>query len=74
MACSAAQCICAQKSTCSCGKQPALKCNCSKASVENVVPSSNDACACGKEINQVVLVVLMLFVMVPEMVKLISLT
>ena len=49
MACSAAQCICAQKSTCSCGKQPALKCNCSKASVENVVPSSNDACACGKK-------------------------
>ena len=48
MACSAAQCVCAQKSTCSCGKQPALKCNCAKASVENVVPSSNDACACGK--------------------------
>ncbi|EMG48263.1 Cu-binding metallothionein [Candida maltosa Xu316] len=48
MVCSAAQCVCAQKSTCSCGARPALECNCSKANVENVTPASSDACACGK--------------------------
>ena len=48
MVCSAAQCVCAKKSTCSCGARPALKCNCSKAKVENVVPVAKNDCACGK--------------------------
>lgn len=46
MACSASTCVCAAKATCSCGKQPALKCNCDKANVENAIPTN--ACACGK--------------------------
>lgn len=48
MVCSASDCVCAKKSTCSCGAQPALKCVCDKAAVENVVPSGDSACACGK--------------------------
>jgi len=51
MACSASSCVCAQKSTCSCGQQPALHCNCSKASTENIVPEASDACACGKRVR-----------------------
>lgn len=51
MVCSAAECACAQKSTCSCGKQAALKCNCEKAPVENAVPLSSEACPCGKRIK-----------------------
>lgn len=48
MSCSAAECVCAKKSTCSCGKQAALHCNCERAAVENTVPSEGTACACGK--------------------------
>lgn len=48
MGCSAAECVCAKKSTCSCGKNPALQCTCEKASVENVVPVDGSSCACGK--------------------------
>lgn len=48
MACSSNDCVCAKKSTCSCGAQPALKCVCDKAAVENVAPSASEACACGK--------------------------
>lgn len=48
MVCSASNCICAEKSTCSCGAQPALKCNCSKAATENKVPDAASACACGR--------------------------
>lgn len=48
MPCSAAVCVCASKSTCSCGKQSALHCNCEKAPVENAVPPKNEACLCGK--------------------------
>ncbi|ODV68579.1 hypothetical protein HYPBUDRAFT_134879 [Hyphopichia burtonii NRRL Y-1933] len=48
MACSAAECVCAKKSTCSCGKEAALHCTCEKAAVENVTPAASDACACGK--------------------------
>lgn len=47
MVCSASECVCAQKSTCSCGARPALKCNCDKATVENVAPAASDACSCG---------------------------
>lgn len=48
MTCSAAECICASKSTCSCGKNAALHCTCEKAEVENVLPAADSACACGK--------------------------
>lgn len=48
MSCSAKECVCAKNSTCSCGAQPALKCNCEKAAVENVAPEAGSACACGK--------------------------
>ncbi|CAI5759597.1 unnamed protein product [Candida verbasci] len=48
MVCSASVCVCAEKSTCSCGKQPALKCTCERANVENVVPENAEACSCGK--------------------------
>ncbi|SGZ46287.1 CIC11C00000000414 [Sungouiella intermedia] len=48
MTCSAAECICAKKSTCSCGKKAALKCTCERAAVENAVPKLGSACACGK--------------------------
>ena len=48
MTCSAKECICAKNSTCSCGEQPASKCTCEKASVENVIPEVGNACACGK--------------------------
>lgn len=48
MTCSAAECICSKRSTCSCGAKQALECNCEKAPVENVVPPAEDACSCGK--------------------------
>ena len=48
MTCSARECVCAKISTCSCGAQPALKCNCEKASIENVTPDAGNSCACGK--------------------------
>lgn len=48
MVCQAAECVCAKKSTCSCGARPAMECNCSKAATENVVYSGAEACACGK--------------------------
>ena len=48
MVCASGDCVCAKKSTCSCGAQPALHCNCAKAATENAVPASSDACACGK--------------------------
>ncbi|KAI3403194.1 hypothetical protein KGF56_004083 [Candida oxycetoniae] len=47
MVCTASQCVCAQKSTCSCGARPALQCTCDKADTENVKPSKSDACSCG---------------------------
>ncbi|KAF2872107.1 hypothetical protein BDV95DRAFT_606670 [Massariosphaeria phaeospora] len=40
------QCVCANEATCSCGKQPALQCTCSKAATENKM--SDSMCACGK--------------------------
>ncbi|KAK6463385.1 hypothetical protein DFJ63DRAFT_334918 [Scheffersomyces coipomensis] len=48
MTCTAAECVCAKKSTCSCGAQPALKCVCDKAAIENAIPEAESACACGK--------------------------
>ncbi|KAL1888035.1 hypothetical protein Sste5346_009832 [Sporothrix stenoceras] len=42
----AAECICAQNATCSCGKQSALHCNCDRASAENT--TSGDRCSCGQ--------------------------
>ncbi|KAM3119363.1 hypothetical protein RJF_2624 [Candidozyma auris] len=51
MVCAAAECVCAKRSTCSCGKQAALHCNCEKASTENVVPPSDSSCACGKRLK-----------------------
>ena len=51
MVCQAANCVCAQASTCSCGARPALECNCAKASVENVAPAASEACACGKRLK-----------------------
>ncbi|EGW30752.1 copper resistance determinant 2 [Spathaspora passalidarum NRRL Y-27907] len=48
MTCSSAECVCAKKSTCSCGARPAQQCNCDKATVENVAPAAGDACVCGK--------------------------
>ncbi|WEJ94611.1 hypothetical protein PSN45_002102 [Yamadazyma tenuis] len=44
----ATECVCAKKSTCSCGAKPALQCSCSKAATENVAPAAGDACSCGK--------------------------
>ncbi|KIW08075.1 uncharacterized protein PV09_01013 [Verruconis gallopava] len=40
-----AGCVCAAEAKCSCGKNPAMHCNCEKAATENQVPV--DACACG---------------------------
>lgn len=51
MSCSAAECVCAKKSTCSCGKQAALHCNCEKAPVENAVPPKENSCSCGKRVK-----------------------
>ncbi|KAF1814723.1 copper resistance protein Crd2 [Eremomyces bilateralis CBS 781.70] len=39
-------CICAAEATCSCGKQPALHCNCEKRVAENAV--SGATCSCGR--------------------------
>lgn len=41
-----AECVCAKEATCSCGKQPALQCNCNKAADENKLPGNT--CVCGK--------------------------
>lgn len=51
MACTLPECVCAKKSTCSCGAKPALECNCSKATTENVLPEAASACSCGKRIK-----------------------
>lgn len=51
MTCSSADCVCAKKSTCSCGAQPALHCNCARAPQENAQPASDNACACGKRVK-----------------------
>ncbi|KAI5962129.1 uncharacterized protein KGF55_003205 [Candida pseudojiufengensis] len=51
MVCSASQCICAQKSTCSCGSRPALQCNCERQNIENKLPDLEDACSCGKRLK-----------------------
>merc|ERR1712000_44651 len=40
-------CVCAQKATCSCGKQSAMHCTCEKKATENTLPSGN-TCACGQ--------------------------
>ncbi|CUM63677.1 uncharacterized protein PRCAT00001261001 [Priceomyces carsonii] len=47
MTCSAADCVCAKKSTCSCGSKPAMQCTCEKAAQENKTPAPDNACACG---------------------------
>ena len=37
-------CVCAQEARCSCGKQPAMQCNCERAATENKVVGA--ACSC----------------------------
>ncbi|KAI5949872.1 hypothetical protein KGF54_005349 [Candida jiufengensis] len=51
MVCAASECICAQKSTCSCGQKPALQCVCDRKDIENKIPESTEACSCGKRLK-----------------------
>lgn len=51
MPCSASVCVCAKKSTCSCGKNAAMHCDCLKAPVENAEPPKGSSCACGKRMK-----------------------
>ncbi|EXJ79443.1 hypothetical protein A1O3_08945, partial [Capronia epimyces CBS 606.96] len=39
------ECVCAQKATCSCGKQSALHCTCNKQSAENTVQGARCSCS-----------------------------
>lgn len=51
MPCSAPECVCAQKASCSCGKEAALHCTCERAPIENVVPTLVESCSCGKRMK-----------------------
>lgn len=51
MPCATKDCVCAQKSTCSCGKEAALHCTCSRAAEENAVPPKEKSCACGQRLK-----------------------